>query len=213
MIPRSAKLLAAAAALIAAPATARAAEPPDVDGAYGRLDGDLSLELGAGVATAAGAPALALEGRALYLETAGVLVHYADALGGDDATTTRAIGLGVAMRPLFLARFAKDAERGPPRLDLLVDSLTLDLGALWSARRGASLAPDPGLALGLSVAIPLGERATGAFLGVRAALLLREADPRGRGDLDDTGALLSLTLAWHQILDAHLVDAGDRRPR
>jgi hypothetical protein len=53
--------------------------------------------------------------------------------------------------------------------------------------------------------------ATGPFLSLRGALRWRSADldGAGSGDALDRGALVSLTLSWHHLIAAHLVDAGD----
>src|SRR4051794_35197910 len=101
-------------------ASAAAAEG---DGAYGRLEGDVLLTAGAGVALAQGGPALAARGSVLYLGTAGAFVQYADALGSHEPTVARSFACGLSVKPLFLARYASNLENGPPRLDLLIDSL------------------------------------------------------------------------------------------
>lgn len=212
MRPRSALLgLAALVAVAAAPAAARAED----DGAYGRLDGDLELRASAGTALASGGPALAAGAAALYLGTAGIYMHYADALGRDASPVERSIAAGVHLQPLFLGRYASDLERGPPRLDLLLDSFGLGVGAFWDAPRGLGLTGEPGLELALSVAFPALPDATGPFLGLRGALRWRAVDlaGTGSGDLVAQGALLSLTLGWHHVVTGHLVDAGDRIDR
>lgn len=185
------------------------------DGAYGRLDGDLDLRLSAGASIARGGPSLAASFAALYLSTAGVYVHYADALGGDGPAVRRSIAAGVLLEPLFLGRYAKDMERGPPRLDLFVDSLAIGLGAFWDAPRGGTLGSVPGFEFSLGLGLPLLPRATGLVLGVRGALRVHApslAAPPGKSLLDE-GALLSLTLTWRHIVPVHLVDAGDRPSR
>ena len=50
---------------------------------------------------------------------------------------------------------------------------------------------------------------TGGALRWRAA----DLDGLGANGPLDRGALLSLTLSWHQIVPAHLVDADDRVDR
>lgn len=198
----------AAALLAAGPARAEGS-----DGLYGRFEGDLELRVHAGAAFAAGGPALAASVAALYLSSAGVYLHYTDALGSDAPRVTRSLSGGVHLQPFFLARYAFDAERGPAFLDLLVDSLALELGALWSAPRQSPWDEHPGLEVALGAALPFLPRATGPFLGVRGALRWRPADfvAGAPGNAFDRGAVLSITLGWHQVVLTHLVDAGDRQ--
>jgi hypothetical protein len=187
------------------------------DGFYGRFDGDLELRAHAGAAFGSGGPALAASVSAVYLSTAGLYVHYTDACGSDAPMVARSIAAGVHLQPIFLLR-AASFERGPAFLDLLIDSFAFELGAVWSAPRrssitmGTSVGETPGLEAALGVAIPLIGRATGPFLGFRAALRWRSTDfvPGPPSTIADRGALLSLTLGWHHVLRTHLVDAGDR---
>jgi hypothetical protein len=198
----------AAALLAAAPARAGGS-----DGLYGRFDGDLELRVHAGAAFAAGGPALSASVAALYLSSAGIYAHYTDALGSDAPLVTRSVSGGVHLQPFFLARYAFDTERGPAFLDLLVDSLALELGAYWSAPRQSPWDEHPGLEVALDIALPFLPRATGPFLGVRGALRWRPVDfvAGAPGDAIDRGAVLSITLGWHQVVLSHLVDAGDRQ--
>ena len=211
--------LALLAALLAVPAPS----PARAD-AYGRFDGDLGLRLGAGAALAQGGASLGAQAAAVYLDTAGVYVHYTDALGQDGPAVLRSLATGLHLQPLFLGRYASNLESGPPRLDLLLDSLAIEVGAFWDARRPdatagarAASAWDPGLELALCLSFPLFSDASGPHLDARGALRWRASDLAGfgHGGALDRGALLSLTLSWHQIVPAHLVDAGDRvdRPR
>lgn len=202
-------LLGLALGLVGAPATARAD-----DGVYGRFEGDLLLSAGAGAGLAAGGPSFAAEGRALFLSSVGPYLAYADGFGSEGPDVARRLGAGVSVAPLFLARYASDAERGPAWLDLFVDSLALDAGVAWLAPAGGTLDETPGLELAVALAVPLGAHATGFFLEPRLALLLSDAALRGdpRGPLPDAQAAVTLTLAYHAIVASHLVDAGDRRP-
>lgn len=120
-----------------APLRARAqprAEPaaPSDDGVYGRLRRDtvLSLEAGAGVAFVAGEvrPAVAGALRARALDTIGPFVAYQFVPG---ASRQDALGLGLDLRVLTLARIFSNLERGPRTLDLWLDSIGLELGAAW----------------------------------------------------------------------------------
>lgn len=203
---RAALALATMIAALAAAAPARAED----DGVYGRLDGDLELRAEAGAGFASGGPSLAAGVSALYLGTAGIYVHYTDALGAPDADVTRSIAAGLHLEPLFLARYASDYEHGPARLDLLVDSFGLEVGSFWAAPRGSGLRVEPGLELAATLAVPLGARVLGPFLGLRGALRLRQDDAAGA--LDRAG-LFSLTLSFRTNVSLHLVDAGDALAR
>ncbi|AUX42015.1 hypothetical protein SOCE26_034400 [Sorangium cellulosum] len=213
--PQRARRAAAAALAGAAAVAASLAGAPsaraEADGAYGRLDGDLDLRAGVGASFAAGGPALAARGAAAYLSTAGLYVHYTDALGREAAPAARSIATGVFLQPLFLARYASDLERGPPLLDLFLDSFAIGVGSFWEAPRGAGLASEPGLELSLSLGVPLLGDATGPFLDVRGALRFRGPELAGdEGGREEQRALVSVTLSWHHVLRVHLVDAGDR---
>jgi hypothetical protein len=208
------RLVVAFGAALAASAPGAAA---GADGVYGRLDGDLELRAEAGVSLGPGkkalAPSLAAGVTALYLGTAGVYARYGDALGTSAPAETRSIAAGVHLQPLFLARFANNLERGPAHLDLFLDSFALLLGAFWSAPRGHSLSPTPGLELGVGLGIPILPRATGPFIGLRGAVRIRTpgSDPAG-GPLE-RAAYLAVTFEWRHVIASHLVDANDRAPR
>jgi hypothetical protein len=205
---------AAALALVAAaPSPARAAED---DGVYGRFDGDLELHAGAGVAIADGGPMLAAHLDALYLSTAGIYGRYTDALGTKGPSIERSIAAGLTIQPLFLGRYAKNMEQGPARLDLFLDSIALDLGAFWHGPRQGDFAVYPGLEVALGLSLPILAQADGPVVTIRGALRWRAADlsaAGAEGDLIERGAHLAITLAWHQIVRTHLVDAGDRLKR
>ncbi|MDI1483219.1 hypothetical protein [Polyangium sp. y55x31] len=200
---------------LASSAAAARAEDDGADGVYGRLDGDLDVRIGAGAAFARGGPALAAHASLLYLSSAGFYVHYTDALGTDGPAVTRSIATGVVLEPLFLGRFATNLERGPARLDLVLDSFALGMGAFWEAPRGGAFSAEPGFEFSVGIGFPFFATATGPVLGVRGALRVR---PGAFADsapfrLIDQGALLSVTLAWRHIVPVHLVDPADRLVR
>lgn len=203
--PCSAALV--AALVVSAPRAAGAD-----DGAYGRLDGDLDLSIGAGVAVAAGAPGLAARASAVYAQMAGLYLGYADALGQQDALVDRSIAAGVALKPLFWGRFANELERGPAHLDLFIDSFVFEVGAFWAAPRGRDLVVDPGLEIAAGFGFPILADATGPFIEVRGAMRYRREDLAGTSaaDAGERGAMLTITLAWHHVVMAHIADAGDR---
>lgn len=193
-----------------------ATSPARADGAYGRFDGDLELRVGAGTSLAAGGPMLTGELAARYLCSAGVYLHYADALGAERPRFARSVAAGVEIAPLFLARYANDLELGRPYADLLLDSLAFGVGAFWAAPKARAFEERPGLEISLGIAAPFFPRATGLFLRVRGALRWRDVDlgPSPAGpSVVDRGALLSITLGWHHVLPTHIVDSGDRAIR
>jgi hypothetical protein len=211
---RSRLLLYSRALLLAAALGVPRAAAAD-DGAYGRLDGDLNLSIGAGVAVAAGAPALAARTSAVYAEIAGIHLGYADALGQPAALVDRSIAAGVTLKPLFWGRFANALENGPARIDLFIDSFVLEIGAFWAAPRGLDLVVDPGLEIAAGFGFPILADATGPFVELRAAMRYRREDLAGTAlaDAGERGAMLTVTLAWHHVVAVHIADAGDRRVR
>src|SRR3954470_2924095 len=120
MKPRRPPLLPIAAMLLTTLASGRA-HAERYPAGYGRFQGDLDLSLAVGGELAQSGPAAALAARAFYLETAGLYATYADALG-TSREARRSAALGVALRPLFLPRWASDLEHGPGWLDLTIDS-------------------------------------------------------------------------------------------
>ncbi|MFO0756176.1 MAG: hypothetical protein U0359_06775 [Byssovorax sp.] len=206
----AAGLVALGAALAASPA--RAAE----DGLYGRFDGDLDLRGNAGVEYAPVGGAFTLGASALYLSTGGLYLQYADTLNGRGSRLGRSLAAGVTLCPLFLARYASDWEKGPAQLDLLVDSLALQIGTFWSAPPGLGLRAEPGLEVALGASLPILPRASGPFFDLRGGMRLVREDLAAYGaPSQEPGArfFFSIAVAWHQVVATHLVDAGDRAPR
>jgi hypothetical protein len=123
--------------------------------------------------------------------------------------------MGLELRPLFLFRWLRGQETQRAWFDLALDSIGLELGAFAQQPAGAEFASQVGLDVGLGVELPILERATGPWIGIRSAVRWSEAS-LGSGvvhDADDRQALVVVTLAWHQIFSAHVVDVGDRAPR
>lgn len=207
----------AALALLVGAAEARA---EDGDGLYGRFDGDLELRGSAGVALLANAPSLALSFSALYLSTAGLYATYTEGFGADAAVTLRSASAGVRIAPAFLARWALAFEGASAHADLLLDSLSLDLGAWWGERRpgpglpGAAWREVPGFEFGVGFSMPFLPRTNGPRVGLRGALRWGPATLAGAPyDAALEGALVAVTFDWNHVLRTGLVDAGDRRPR
>jgi hypothetical protein len=218
-VVRSPLLVVAALAMVAGPlvlvgAVARAqdrAEPT-----YGRLQGDVTAVVGAGAVVAARGPRAEGELRLRYLETAGLFASYEDGpLLGSAAEPARLLAGGLELRPLFLVRWLTGRETQRARVDLVLDSFGLELGATLAQPAGTSFASRPGVQAGLALEVPILHEATGPWIGLHVGLRWSEqalasgviANP------DDRGAFASITLAWHEMLLTHLVDLGDRAPR
>ncbi|MFZ5889718.1 MAG: hypothetical protein ACOY0T_01505 [Myxococcota bacterium] len=154
------------------------------DGVYGRFDGDLWLSLAAGVEWSHGVRP-ALTGRALYYQSAGLVLGYADAFD-KDAFVRRDGFVGVELRPLFLPRWALDAQFQNAFLDLTLDSLSFGAGAYLAQTREQS--SKAGVELFLGLGLPLLARAGGPWLDVRGFL---------RPGLDEATRGVSFSLSWY----------------
>jgi hypothetical protein len=133
------------------------------DGVYGRFDGDLWLTLGAGVEWSHGVRP-AIEARALYYHTLGLVVRYADAFDRD-AFVRRDGSVGIEIRPLFLPRWSRDKEFQVAFTDLTLDSLTLGVaGYLAVPQNRDNLL---GVELFAGFGVPLLGRASGPWLEAR----------------------------------------------
>jgi hypothetical protein len=185
------------------------------DPTYGRMEGDVTLVVGAGAVVAARGPRAEGEVRLRYLESAGVFASYEDGpLLGSAAVPERVLAFGLEVRPLFLARWLTGREIQRARVDLVLDSVGLELGAALAQPAGASFASRPGVQAGLGLEIPFLHEATGPWIGLHAGVRWsEEALASGRvRDATDRGLFVAVTLAWHQVILTHLVDAGDRPP-
>jgi hypothetical protein len=203
---RAALLLIAAGLLTAAPSAA-----DTTDGTYGRLDGDLDVSFAIGSAFARNGPSAAAFARALYLGMAGFYASYTDALGAD-RPIVRSASIGIGMRPLFLPRWGYNLDQGPAALDLALDALTLDIGALFLAHKSGTAGASPGIECALGTEFPLLGQAAGPWIGARGALQWRPDELASRGDpyFSSTRVTALVTLSWHAIIDAHIVDAPNR---
>jgi hypothetical protein len=207
---------AAAAATCVFCAPGAGAEGNAIDSSYGRVDGDVSVIAGLGGVVAPRGLRAAGELRVRYLETAGLFATYDDAeVWGSASEPRRSIAMGIELRPLFLFRWLQGHELQRPWIDLTVDSLGLELGAVFAQPAGASFGSRRGLEVGFGIELPILPHASGPWIGVHGALRWSDdaiASWVVRGP-DDRQAVLALTVAWHQTLGAHLVDAKDRRIR
>jgi hypothetical protein len=202
---------AALCAAVAAPAWADGPEP-----SYGRVQGDLTLGAGLGAVVATGGVRTEGELRVRYLESAGLFVSYEDAaVAGSGAAVQRALAMGLEVRPLFLFRWLTGLETRRAGFDLFVDSFGLELGAFVLQPSGGDFASRSGAQVGLGLEFPVLAQATGPWVGLHAGLRWSEealAWGAARDDADRS-AFVAITLAWHQVVLAHIVDAGDRAPR
>lgn len=222
---RWATSLPAGLAALACSVTASAAGDgprPAEDPTLGRIDGDLTLSAGLGVALAPRAPRPALDLRLRYLSTVGVFLTYEDGATFDlDSVPSRVVAGGLELRPLFFGRWLRGMEVGASRsplgarADLALDSLGLELGTFVAQRSAGGLRPHPGLHVGVGLEAPILARASGPWIGAHVAGRFSEtAIADGHvASAHDRQLVLLLTVAWHQVFGAHLVDAGDRAPR
>lgn len=96
------------------------------DGLYGRLNGDLTLSAGLGAAVAIDhGPKCAIDLRARYLDSIGILVSPEWA----PRETGGAVAVALDVRPLFLVRFLGNSSLGRAWVDLMLDSLGLEIGS------------------------------------------------------------------------------------
>ncbi len=200
------KLRLAAVILLCATSANAADESPKRDTSHGRFDGDLAIAPSVGATFGPRGPRVAGDFRFRYLSTAGLFLTYEDGpLVGSSAQPRRVFATGVELRPLFLARWARGLEIGEPRLDLLIDSLALEVGAAFAGR--------PGLQAGLGLEIPVFAKATGLFLGVHGGARWSDVALSGGplGGPSDRSLYLALTLGWQQLFGGNVVDMGDPR--
>lgn len=181
-----------------------------MDGMYGRLERDLVLsgELLGGAAQVGGgewAPAGEVTLRARYLDMAGVMLGYRRGFGEsrDDALL-----LGVDLRPAFFARINYDFQRGPRWLDLMLDSIGVELGAAW-VRPGEDHARGGGVAgfVGTGVELPLHWRDGAGAVMLRLAArwtLSNTGDAQGPG-LRSDGVQLGLGIVFRASVRAGLM--------
>jgi hypothetical protein len=176
------------------------------DGAYGRLDGDMTFVLGASGAVVRDSVLLGPEMRLRYLDVAGAAVVYEEAVVRGELR--RAFLAGVELRPFFPIRFLKAKQTGRDFFDLTLDSLSLDVGT-WLPQRLGAAAGRFGMYTGLAIELPLFARATGLWLRLNGQI--RWAPQRLEGDDDPTGrsAVLGFGLSWHQVFKSGIVQKGD----
>lgn len=151
------------------------------DGVYGRFDGDLFLSVGAGLEASHGVRP-AIEVRALYYYSVGLVAGYADGFQ-EDAFLRRTAWLGLDLRPLFLPRWSLDKEFQLSFLDLTLDSISLGASAFLADPRHGDAKVSVEFSAGFGV--PLFLRAGGLWLEGRGFVRPAYEDAR-------TGMLVTL---------------------
>lgn len=163
------------------------------DGVYGRFDGLLDLGLEAGALFDGGAPSGAVLASLHYMFMAGFYVGYSDAFAKDESTR-RAVSFGVDVRPAFIPRWSNNLQLGNGFTDLVIDSISLGVGAYFRTPRGGSFGDRRGLDVSLGFGVPLVGQVDGPWLGVRG--YLRWDDPTAQ-HAPGAEALGLATLGWH----------------
>jgi hypothetical protein len=97
----------------------------------------------------------------------------------------------------------------------VVDSLGLELGATLAQPAGEGFASRAGIQAGIGLEVPILLQATGPWVGIHAGARWSD-DALASGvaaTADDRSVFVAITLAWHQVVVAHVVDVGDQAPR
>src|SRR5690606_156822 len=154
--------------------------------------GDLELSLGAGAELDRFGERGALKLGLHYFSMIGLYVSYADQLGGEGSE--RVLATGVDVRPAFIPRWSRDMQQGPGVLDLMIDSISLGLGAFWAQPEGLEFGDVRGFELSGGFGLPLFGRAPGPWLETRA--IGRWAEPTASET--PSGEFVGLVLlSWH----------------
>lgn len=185
------------------------------DGSHGRVEGDMAIETGIGASFGPRSPRAAADLRFRYLSMTGIFVTYEDGpIFGVRSEPKRALATGLELRPLFLGKWFTGRYSGNPYLDLMIDSIGLELGAVFLQPNGARFGAKPGLQAGLAFEIPVFPAATGPFIAIHGGARWSDAALAG-GPLAgpaDRALYLNVVFAWQQVFGAHVVDMGDRAP-
>jgi hypothetical protein len=148
------------------------------------------------------------------MSTSGLFLTYEDKAFFKEAEPERVLAFGLELRPLFLARWLTGKELESGRADLLIDSFGLELGGFMQQPQGKQFGQKPGFQAGLGLEIPIFSRATGLFVATHGGCRWSDASLGGEmvRDPSDRALYLGITLSWHQVIGAHIIDAGDRAP-
>jgi hypothetical protein len=164
-----------------------------LDGVYGRFDGDLELSLGAGAQYRAGFVQPGMRLSAHYFSMAGLYFVYADPLSDAEGRGQRHfVAAGVDIKPAFVPRWSLDLGSGTDWLDLLLDSISIGLGAYFIAPGSEQSAR--GFETSLGFGVPLVVEASGPWLNLRGGLLF--ADDARQNTLGTAMLTLSWTAYW-----------------
>jgi len=164
------------------------------DGVYGRFDGLFDVAVEAGAAFDEDAPSGAVLASAHYMFMAGIYASYADGLGDANRATRRSLSFGVDVRPAFIPRWSNNLQIGNGLADLVIDSISLGVGAYFREPRGRTFGDARGLEVSLGFGIPLTSDVEGPWLGARG--YLRWDDP-GASGAPPAEAIGLATLGWH----------------
>ncbi len=188
------------------------ADVPVVDASYGRLDGDSALAMSLGAAIDVRGIRGAVDVRYRYMHSAGIFVTYEDGFGAGAEPLRLGIA-GLELRPLFLARFLQGQELDKPRLDLLIDSLSIELGPFVAQPAKGNFGDAFGLSLGFGLEFPFLPHVGGPYLALRAALRWsREAlSGADTSTVDQRAFVVTLAFGWQSVFGTHLIDMGDAR--
>ncbi|MFT5358526.1 MAG: hypothetical protein ACI9KE_005765 [Polyangiales bacterium] len=140
----------------------------DDDGLYGRFDHGLVFALGAGGSISTSGEVRA-EGelRMRVLDAAGPTLSISGAPDGQTFVVA-----GIELRPLFPALFLLDAWSGNERLDVFIQSIGIDLGAVFFPGSGGVA-----FAYGFSLELPLALSHPGPFDGLGLRIAARRIAP------------------------------------
>jgi hypothetical protein len=186
----------------------------DRDTADGRIEGDLGVVVGAGARFSERAPQGALEARLRYLETAGLFVTYEDGFGAAAAVPARVMATGLEVRPMFLGRWVTGTELGLRWADLTIDSLGLEVAAVFEQPPLGSFGSRTGLQVGLGLELPVLGRTNGPWIDVHGGVRWSDDVMRGGpiGGPSDRQVFLQVTVALHWLFATHTVDLNDEAP-
>lgn len=197
----------AALAITTAGADVFAADDARDDGAFGRFDGRWTIVADASIGARLGPGQIVAGGdlRLRWFDTLGVVVGYEGALTGSPTSSAASAHTGLAaieLRPFFPARFLQGMESSSPTPELVLDSLGLEVGALFGSRAAGDTTPGAqvGLLLGVGAELPLMAYASGLFLRFDASLRWAGDGLRGAEIDSSRAAVISLALSWHQVV-------------
>jgi hypothetical protein len=201
---------ATAAALSLHPTLAHAEE---ADTTAGRLAGDFAIAGGLGVTVGPRGPRATADLRFRYLSSAGVFATYEDGvLIGSDAEPRRCIAFGIEVRPLFLARWATGRELGNARIDMLIDSLALELGPAFAQPAGARFGGRPGFQAGIGMELPLFPVAEGPLVALHGGARWSDSALAG-GPLEgpsDRALFVTVAVGWQKLFGTSVIETADR---